>query len=174
MKRISLVIINILTGIILAYSQSGVWSGDLVVQGIKIPLVFHLDDENPTVDSPSQGVKGLPIQISKEAPVGITITIPAIGATFSGVNAGDKIMGKYSQSGMTFPLTLIPGEKIVVRPQTPKPPYPYSQEEVSFANGDAVLKGTLTLPDGYSKDTPVVIMVTGSGLQNRDEEMFDH
>ncbi len=174
MKRIVFLIVNILFGIVTAYSQSGVWSGDLEVQGVKIPLVFHLDDENPTVDSPSQGVKGLPIQISKEAPVGITITIPAIGASFKGVNAGNKIMGKYSQSGMTFPLTLIPGEKIIVRPQTPKPPYPYSQEEVSFANGNAVLKGTLTLPDGYNQDTPVVIMVTGSGLQNRDEELFDH
>ncbi len=116
----------------------------------------------------------MPIQISKEAPVGITITIPAIGASFKGVNSGNKLIGKFTQSGMTFPLTLIPGEKIANRPQTPQPPYPYAQEQVSFANGDALLKGTLTLPEGYSKDTPVVIMVTGSGLQNRDEEMFEH
>ncbi len=174
MKRIVFLIVNILFGIVTAYSQSGVWSGDLEVQGVKIPLVFHLNDENPTIDSPSQGVKGLPIQIVKEAPVGITITIPAIGASFSGVNAGNKIMGKFTQSGMTFPLTLIPGERIIVRPQTPQPPYPYSQEEVSFSNGDAVLKGTLTLPKEYTQATPVVIMVTGSGLQNRDEEIFDH
>ena len=161
-------------GTALAFSQNGIWSGDLEVQGIKMPIVFHLDDENPTLDSPSQGVKGIPIQIKREAPVGITISIPAIGATFSGVSLGDKIMGKFTQSGMTFPLTLLPGEIIAKRPQTPKPPYPYSQEEVSFTNGDAVLKGTLTLPEGFGKDTPVVIMVTGSGLQNRDEEIFDH
>lgn len=174
MKKISLVLINFLIGIGLAYSQTGTWSGDLEALGTKIPLVFHLDEENPTVDSPSQSVKGMPIQIAKEAPVGITITIPAIGASFKGVNAGNKIIGKFTQSGMTFPLTLIPGEKIVSRPQTPKPPFPYSQEEVSFTNGDAVLKGTLTLPQNYSRETPVLIMVTGSGLQNRDEEIFDH
>ena len=174
MKKTFLVIFNILSGILLAYSQSGIWSGDLEVQGIKMPIVFHLDDDKPTMDSPSQGVKGIPIQFTREAPVGITVNIPAIGATFTGVNLGNKIMGKFSQSGMTFPLTLIPGEIVAKRPQTPKPPYPYLQEEVSFTNGDAVLKGTLTLPEDLGQDTPVVIMVTGSGLQNRDEEVFDH
>ncbi len=174
MKRIISILLNILVGAVLAYSQSGIWSGDLEVQGMKMPIVFHLDDDNPSMDSPSQGVKGIPIQITREAPVGITINIPVIGASFKGVSVGDKILGKFTQSGMTFPLTLIPGEIIAKRPQTPKPPYPYSQEEVSFSNGDAVLKGTLTLPVDYGKDTPVVIMVTGSGLQNRDEEIFDH
>ncbi|MDE6560628.1 MAG: alpha/beta hydrolase [Muribaculaceae bacterium] len=174
MKRIISILLNILVGVVLAYSQSGIWSGDLEVQGNKLPIVFHLDDDKPVMDSPSQGVKGIPIQITREAPVGITINIPVIGASFKGVSVGDKILGKFTQSGMTFPLTLIPGEKLTIRPQTPKPPYPYSLEEVSFTNGDAVLKGTLTLPEGVSKDTPVVIMVTGSGLQNRDEEIFDH
>ncbi|MDE6696986.1 MAG: alpha/beta hydrolase [Muribaculaceae bacterium] len=173
MKRIIL-LLNILVGVVSAYSQSGIWSGDLEVQGIKMPIVFHLDEESPSIDSPSQGVKGIPIQITREAPVGISVIIPAIGASYTGVNLGNKIMGKFTQGGMTFPLTLIPGEKLQKRPQTPKPPYPYSQEEVSFANGDAVLKGTLTLPEDYSKETPVVVMVTGSGLQNRDEEIFDH
>lgn len=174
MKKAILVILNILAVIVPAYSQNGVWSGDLEVQGNKLPIVFHLNDENPVMDSPSQGVKGIPIQITREAPVGIIVHIPAIGATFTGVSLGDKIMGKFAQSGMTFPLTLFPGEKLSVRPQTPKPPYPYAHEEVSFANRDAVLKGTLTLPEGYGKETPAVIMITGSGLQNRDEEIFDH
>ncbi len=174
MKKTVLVFLNILIGIMLGYAQSGIWSGDLEVQGIKMPIVFHLDDGNPTIDSPSQGVKGIPIQITKEAPVGLTVSIPTIGASFTGISLGDKIIGKFTQSGMTFPLTLIPGDKVAERPQTPKPPFPYHQEQVSFTNGDAVLKGTLTLPEGYNKETPVVIMVTGSGLQNRDEEIFDH
>ena len=45
---------------------------------------------------------------------------------------------------------------------------------MSFANGDAVLKGTLTLPENCDRRTPVLVMVTGSGLQNRDEELFGH
>ena len=47
-------------------------------------------------------------------------------------------------------------------------------EEVTFNNGDAVLSGTLVLPKEYTRQTPVFIMVTGSGLQNRDEEFFEH
>lgn len=58
--------------------------------------------------------------------------------------------------------------------QTPTPPYPYQTQEVSFCNGDAVLKGTLATPENVSSQTPVLLMVTGSGLQNRDEEFFEH
>ncbi len=60
------------------------------------------------------------------------------------------------------------------RPQTPVAPFPYQTQEVSFKNGDAVLKGTLVLPENHTQKTPVVLMVTGSGLQNRDEEIFEH
>lgn len=173
-KKTVFVFLNILVGALCSYSQSGTWSGELELPGLKMPIVFHLDDDNPSIDSPSQGVKGIPIQITREAPAGLSVSIPAIGATYQGVNLDNKIIGKFTQGGMTFPLTLVPGEMLISRPQTPKPPYPYSQEEVKFANRDAILKGTLTLPEGYRKETPVVIMITGSGLQNRDEEIFDH
>ncbi len=174
MKRSLSVILSFLAGIITAFSQTGVWTGDLNVQGMKLPLVFHFDDENPTIDSPAQAVKGVPMQFTRIAPDSISVNIAAIGASYIGKLENDTITGTFTQRGMQFPLTLVAGEKIPQRPQTPKPPYPYSQEEVSFTNGDAVLKGTLTLPEGYSRETPVLIMITGSGLQNRDEEFFDH
>lgn len=157
-----------------AYSQSGIWSGDLEVQGVRLPLVFHLDEDNPTVDSPAQGAKGIPIQILRAAPNTIIIQIPAIGANFVGKHGENEINGTFTQNGIKLPLILVPGENTTQRPQTPKPPYPYQQEEVSFTNGDALLKGTLTLPEGYTRETPVVIMITGSGLQNRDEEIYEH
>lgn len=174
MKQLLLLISNIFIGVFMANCQTGVWSGNLDVQGTKLPIVFHLDEENPTVDSPAQGAKGIPIQISKPETYSISIKIPAIGAAFNGLCANNKIMGKFSQAGMEFSLVLTPGEPSLRRPQSPQPPFPYSQEEISFSNGDAVLKGTLTLPKEYNKDTPVLIMITGSGLQNRDEEIFDH
>lgn len=174
MKKTIFVILSSLLTILCAYPQSGTWSGNLEIQGTKIPLVFHLDGNNPTIDSPAQGAKGIPIQLTAPAPDSISIKIPVIGAAYSGKCQGDTIVGTFSQRGIKLPLTLIKGEQITQRPQTPKPPYPYSQKEVSFANGDAVLKGTLTLPAGYTRNTPVLLMVTGSGLQNRDEEVFDH
>lgn len=174
MKRKLLILFNLLIGITLAYSQNGIWSGELEVQGINLPLVFHLEVNNPTIDSPAQSVKGIPIQITRMEPDSLLINIPAIGATFKGKCKSDEISGVFSQRGINLPLILRPGEKISHRPQTPQPPYPYTQEEVSFSNAEAVLKGTLTLPDGFNRETPVLIMITGSGLQNRDEEIFDH
>ena len=61
-----------------AYAQTGTWSGKLDVQGTKLSLVFHLDDENPTMDSPDQGVKGIPIQIEREGFGALHITIPSV------------------------------------------------------------------------------------------------
>lgn len=174
MKKFLLILLNLLLGVSIGYSQTGVWSGDIEVQGMKLPLVFHLDESNPTIDSPAQGAKGIPIQVTRTESDSISIKIPSIGATYNGKYNGKEIRGIFSQRGLNLPLVLNPGDKQSQRPQTPKPPYPYSQEEVSFSNGDAVLKATLTLPDDFSRATPVVLMITGSGLQNRDEEVFEH
>lgn len=174
MKKTGLLILNLFIGILMNYAQTGVWSGDLEVMGNRIPLVFHLEEDKSTVDSPVQGVKGIPIRFEKNENGEISISIPMIGAGFEGKYENDQIKGTFKQNGLSLPLTLLPGEVKPKRPQTPQPPFPYSEEEVSFINGDATLKGTLTLPGNYSQDTPVVVMITGSGLQNRDEEVFDH
>jgi pimeloyl-ACP methyl ester carboxylesterase len=157
-----------------AYAQTGTWSGKLDVQGTKLSLVFHLDDENPTMDSPDQGVKGIPIQIEREGFGALHITIPSLAASYEGKFMIKQIVGTFSQMGLSLPLILSPGEEKLKRPQTPQGPFPYTTEEVTFMNGDVVLNGTLVLPEGYSHTTPVLIMVTGSGQQNRDEELFEH
>jgi pimeloyl-ACP methyl ester carboxylesterase len=93
---------------------------------------------------------------------------------------GRKLVGSFVQAGRKFDLTLSPGKPAESRPQTPVPPFNYKSEEVSFANenGNAIMSGTLTYPVGYgemrSGSIPVVLMVTGSGQQNRDEEIFGH
>lgn len=157
---------------ICSFAQSGTWSGKLNVQGATLPLVFHFDDEC-RVDSPAQGVKGIPAQLERTA-VGVIVRMPMLNARFEGIYMVRSIVGTFTQSNMSFPLTLTPGEIWCSRPQTPVPPFPYKTEDVEFINGDAVLKGTLVTPDDASRDTPVVIMVTGSGQQNRDEEIYGH
>lgn len=174
MKRILIILSAIVLFAFEANSQNGTWSGKLDVQGIKISLVFHLDGDSPTVDSPDQGVKGIPIQVERKSFGGIVINIPMLGASFEGVNVMQQIVGTFSQAGISLPLTLIPGDVKLNRPQTPQGSFPYTTEEVSFNNGELVLNGTLTLPDGYSNSSPAVVMVTGSGQQNRDEELFEH
>lgn len=174
MKRILIILSAIVLFAFEANSQNGTWSGKLDVQGIKISLVFHLDGDSPTVDSPDQGVKGIPIQVERKSFGCIVINIPMLGASFEGVNVMQQIVGTFSQAGISLPLTLIPGDVKLNRPQTPQGPFPYTTEEVSLNNGEVVLNGTLTLPDGYSSSSPAVVMVTGSGQQNRDEELFEH
>ena len=155
-------------------AQSGTWSGKLDVQGIQLTMVVHFDEESCTLDSPDQGVKGIKGTRSQTALGGVRIDIPSINAAYEGFVLGEKIVGTFTQHGVSFPLTLTPGEFRRNRPQTPRPPFPYTTEEVSFSNGDAVLKGTLTLPENCDRKTPILLMVTGSGLQNRDEELFEH
>lgn len=157
-----------------SFAQTGTWSGKLDVQGTKLSLVFHLDEENPTMDSPDQGAKGIHVEVTRSESGNVIIKVPSIGATYEGQWMLTQIVGSFKQMGVSFPMTLTPGEEKLNRPQTPVEPFPYATEEVSFTNGDAVLKGTLVLPEGCSRKTPVLILVTGSGLQNRDEEIFEH
>ena len=155
-------------------AQTGAWTGKLKVSGVELALIFNIGEESATLDVPDQGAKDIPVEVSRDAVGGITLNVPAINASFKGLWAGKVIAGTFTQHGMSFPMTLTPGAPVVRRPQTPVGPFPYATEEVSFTNGDAVLKGTLTLPDNCDRKTPVLIMVTGSGLQNRDEELFGH
>ena len=173
MKRILLLFTILLAAAFAAGAQTGTWSGKLDVQGVRLTLVFHLDEAAPSLDSPDQGAKGIPARLERTA-TGIRFAVPSIGAVYEGTYLGSIVAGTFSQSGQSFPLTLVPGASKPKRPQTPVGPFPYVQEEVTFTNGDAVLKGTLVLPEGCSRQTPVLVMVTGSGLQNRDEELFEH
>ena len=173
MKRILLLFAILLAAAFAAGAQTGTWSGKLDVQGVRLTLVFHLDEAAPSLDSPDQGAKGIPARLERTA-TGIRFAVPSIGAVYEGTYLGSIVAGTFSQSGQSFPLTLVPGASKPKRPQTPVGPFPYVQEEVTFTNGDAVLKGTLVLPEGCSRQTPVLVMVTGSGLQNRDEELFEH
>ena len=156
------------------HAQQGAWNGELNVMGTKLPLVFNFSADGCTIDSPTQGAKGIPAQKTTKDDGTIKVTVPMIGATFEGKMQNNEIKGTFTQSGFPIPLTLKPGQLTVKRPQTPVAPFPYKQESVSFTNAGYTFNGTLTLPQNYSKQTPVVLMVTGSGQQNRDEELFQH
>ena len=80
-RKLVIAAVILLSYITVATAQTGTWSGKLDIQGTKLTLVFHLDDENPTMDSPDQGVKGIPMQIERGGLGKITIKIPALGAS---------------------------------------------------------------------------------------------
>ena len=168
-----------------AQKLEGSWTGKLSVQGAQLTLVFHVEkDKNNgfivTMDSPDQSVKGVPATVNSLTADSVDIAISSIGARYLGKQQGDHIQGTFTQFGRSFPLMLNRGVEELKRQQTPHAPYPYQTEEVTFQNAkaNAVFSGTLTYPVGYEQmnkqKVPVVLMVTGSGQENRNEEMFDH
>lgn len=172
MNNKSVCILALLISLV-SHAQTGTWSGKLDVQGNSLSLVFHLDGDSPTMDSPDQGVKGIPVQVESVSGM-IKVRIPSLGAVYEGVNLFNMITGTFTQANISLPLTLVPGEVRPLRPQTPEGPYPYTVEEVSFRSGDIILNGSLVLPEGWTHETPALLLVTGSGIQNRDEEIFGH
>ncbi len=157
-----------------ALAQTGTWSGRLTVQGMELTLVFRIDGDTATLDVPDQGAEDIPVAVERSSFGRIRLSIPTINASYDGLWTGKLITGTFIQHGVQFPLTLSTGAPVPDRPQTPVGPFSYADEEVAFSNGDAVLRGTLTMPEKCDRNTPVLIMVTGSGLQNRDEAMFGH
>ena len=163
----------------------GAWSGPLKVGGTELRIVFHIepgeDGLTATMDSPDQGATGIPV--SDVAVVGdsVTLAVDRIGGVYTGALAdGDtKIDGQWTQGGQSFPLTLTPTAEADTgpppRPQHPEPPYPYAADSVTFRNEAAGLglAGTLTRPEGEGPH-PAVVLVSGSGPQDRNSEVFSH
>ncbi len=177
MRRLLTIIIPFfISSIVSAQQISGPWKGELQAGVTKIAIVFHFNEGGCLMDSPDQGAFGLPAEIGFISADSVRVSQAQSGAVFSGRLEDGKIVGRFSQGGLTMPLVLTPGDIVRNRPQTPVEPFPYETEEVSFSNGDAVLSGTLSYPEGWDgrRRVPVAIMVTGSGTQNRDEELFGH
>ena len=162
----------------------GTWSGKLKVQNKELRLDMNIsvneaDSMVVTFDSPDQGVLDLPTSKVVLVEDSLFVSAKAIGGNFTGkINkAVNSIAGSWHQGGMSFPLTMVrEGKKTSLnRPQEPKPPFPYRTQEVTFP-GTAVgieLAGTLTMPQQEGR-YPVAILITGSGPQNRDEELLGH
>lgn len=150
-----------------------------------LTLILHLtrtgDDWAGQMDSVDQGAMGIPIDLITFDGKTLHFAITAIGGSYDGhlTADGDSLAGRWQQSGVALPLdfarvtdasSLLPN-----RPQEPKPPLPYDVEEVVYPNPAAgiTLAGTLSLPHTPGPH-PAVLMITGSGPQDRDEFVMGH
>ncbi len=159
---------------------SGIWTGNLAVGSDSLPLVFRTAQDGQWVmDSPEQGVRGIPAELELSGSSTVRFTVPSAQGYFEGaVNAEGSIEGSWVQAGLEFPLILIRSDEesaSLRRPQDPVPPYPYRSQVVNFENPEAgiILEGTLSIPEGDGP-FPAVVLVSGSGPQNRDEEILGH
>ncbi len=159
----------------------GDWQGNLDLGGASLRLAFHITRTDAgfevTMDSPDQGALGIPGKVSHIDSTRVKLEFTDLGAIYEGQYADEKLSGEYRQGGMSIPLAMdrLLQEISLHRPQEPKPPFPYHIEEVSFRNDAARIRlaGTLTYPKRQAIKAKV-IMVTGSGAQDRNEELFGH
>ena len=166
------------------FDPSGHWEGSIEAPGQ--PLVVMVDLEqidaawSGTIDIPAQGADDLPLSdVSVDVDSGaVRFTIGAgIGEpTFEGTLSGGEITGEFTQGPARLPFRL--GREAVEvaappRPQEPKPPFPYDEEEVEYRNGDVTIAGTLTLPPVEGR-VPAALLISGSGALNRDLELAGH
>lgn len=184
MKTFSILLITFLVSFSLTAQEiAGKWNGALKVQGTQLRLVFNVTKTDnglsSTMDSPDQGAKGIPTTTTSFENSILKITIENAKIEYIGTLGNDNIIvGTFKQGGQTFPMNLskeiIEKEKLL-RPQEPTKPYSYYSEDITFENKKAgiSLAGTLTLPKKEGV-FPVVILISGSGPQNRDEEILGH
>jgi pimeloyl-ACP methyl ester carboxylesterase len=163
---------------------AGTWQGKLQIGGTELPIVFHLQapangSQAGTMDSPAQNAYGLPLASVTLKADSVILQLRQPAARFAGRLAagGKQLTGAWQQAGRAVPLTLIyaGSSPAVSRPQEPKPPFPYRSQEVGFSNAGAKIQlaGTITIPPGKGP-FPAVVLVTGSGAQDRDESLFGH
>ena len=165
----------------------GSWSGQLKVGVFALTIVMHIEQADGYVtvslDSPDQGARGIGAYKEYLSDDSLAIKVESLGANYRAKLKEGELDGTFSQNGMSFALVLKRTEKGATehkRPQQPQPPFPYETEEVTFRNvaDGATLAGTITYPVGYnkkSKKKPVVaLLVTGSGQQNRNEDLLGH
>jgi pimeloyl-ACP methyl ester carboxylesterase len=164
-------------------TAAGLWSGTLDAGTVKLRLAFHIDARaggfTATCDSLDQGAKGIPVENVRVDGSKVRLELTSIGAVYDATLAsgGDALEGTFTQRGMPLPLKLarVASLERPKRPQDPKPPLLYDEVDVGYENAAAKvhLAGTLTRPRDKQRHA-AVLLITGSGPQNRDEELFEH
>jgi len=186
MKTISAFVIAFIISIVNANSQdiSGDWSGETKRGDKLITFVFKIEQEDSkyssTMSVPTFRVSGVKPSATTFTNGKLIIDGSNVGMSYVGVfnNEAQQFEGTYKEGGIELVLNLKKGAVKIAdsrRPQEPVKPYPYYEEEVVFKNREANVSfaGTLTLPNKNGK-FPVVILISGSGPQDRDESFMGH
>jgi uncharacterized protein len=159
----------------------GIWVGKINV-GVQLRVVFNFITDSSgnitaTTDSPDQGIKGIACSDILLVNDSLSLAINPMGASFKGKFKNDSVITGQLIQGRKIDLNLkkVLAISALIRPQTPIPPFSYSTEDVEYDNTDHTLHfgATMTIPKGKGPFT-AVLLITGSGAQNRDEEIMGH
>lgn len=163
-----LILLTTLTGH--AATFNGWWRGEVM----KLPIVLHIDGKRGCLYSPAQTADSIPFSRLTVTTDSINFAVDALQLSYSGKKSNGNIVG-HLQQGIQIGLTFSPAsasDATLYRPQTPQPPFFYNIENVTFPSDTLTLAGTLTYP--YRRPFGAIVLVSGSGSQNRDEEIAGH
>lgn len=160
---------------------AGKWVGALNnVNSFRMVFVVSEDKDGwkATMDVPAQGVKDKPAAVVTIMGDSIYMSWPELNGVYEGkFSDANNIKGFWAQNGMALTLNMVrtEGKVELNRPQTPTPPFSYNSEEIIFYNQNKskYYGATITAPKDDGKH-PALILISGSGPQNRDEELFGH
>lgn len=161
---------------------TGEWSGEISIGGMSLGFGMRISELNgefhSEMDIPDQKAMGIKLTSTKFENGRLTIESKEMGGLFFGNLSENMVSGTFTQSGIEMPFSMKRGryeKKISLRPQEPQEPFNYEVREVFFENSTdkVTLAGTLTIPKGAGP-FPAVVLVSGSGQQNRDSEIMGH
>ncbi len=161
---------------------AGLWEGKLSA-GTDIRIVFHFTKNadktySAIMDSPDQGAKGIVCNNVQFLNDSVSLEISSIKGSFKGTLMADSLIdGRWQQGPASLPLKIKKVLRVshANRPQTPQPPFSYNNEEVEYDNADKSIHfgASFTFPTSGGP-FPAILMITGSGQQDRDETIFEH
>lgn len=169
MTRLFLSLAAALTALTSSAQITGTWKGDLDMSGRKLPLTFHFKVKGSTLDSPAQNAFGMPLNTVTNTDDAIAVEMPMMQLRFEGTKQPDgSIAGTFKQGPVSLPLTLTAEGAAPAATASGA-----HQEEVAIQSAPGItLGGTLVLPANPAPGKPAVVFLSGSGAQNRDEELF--
>ena len=190
MKKLLVSVITLFViGQLKAQDIAGSWAGVVPAGGANLHIIFNIkktsdDGYSATFDVPEQKAVGIPCSKVYKIKDSVFIEIAIIKGGYKGLwDKHNGMTGTYMQgSGQTgLGLTRVTDAEKAnlttdkVRPQTPKPPFNYHTEDVEYDNADKSVHygATFTRPNGDGK-YPTVIIISGSGTQDRNGTMMGH
>ena len=178
MKRFLLPLLLLLPFVVSAQTLRGDWSGKLSLPMGKLRIVIHLTEEagrwSASLDSPDQGAYALRADEVEVRGDSLFLRLNALHLRYTALRDGeDQLVGNFEQGGMSLPLSL---RRVAKAEDTKSAPTTYTEEELTIpvSGSSVVLSGSLALPKSGKAPYPTLILITGSGPQDRDETVFGH